>query len=182
MPNPLLTGGIEVAFPGLLSSPLVSQLLPLSPSSARWDLTKTQKRCRKRSDDSLRRQLPSRTVQRSRAMTPMMQEASPPLPCGRSSSLHPHQSQSAKNPTSRLCHFPDSPSPFKQFPHPRAGFFQSVGSSQEYRDAKSKNASPSMCTIARRNDDNESGVSLMAVEIGGYRPPRRLQSVTPVWA
>jgi hypothetical protein len=138
MPNQLLTGGIEVSFPGLLSSPLVRQLLPLYPPSARWDLTKTQKRCLKRSDDSLRRQLPSRAVQRPHAMTPMTQEASSPLPCGLSSSLHLHQSQRANNPTSRLCRFPDSPSPFKQLPHLRAGFFQYVGSTQEYQDAKSK--------------------------------------------
>jgi hypothetical protein len=157
MPNQLLTGGIEVSFPGLLSSPLVRQLLPLYPPSARWDLTKTQKRCLKRSDDSLRRQLPSRAVQRPHAMTPMTQEASSPLPCGLSSSLHLHQSQRANNPTSRLCRFPDSPSPFKQLPHLRAGFFQYVGSTQEYQDAKSKKASPSIWSIARGKEWSISG-------------------------
>src|SRR5688500_6826073 len=100
MPKPLLTEGIEVSFPCLPSSPLARQLLPLYPPSAQWDLTKTQRRCLKLSDDPLRRQLPSRAVQRSRAMTPMAQEASSPLPCWFSPSLHLHQPQRAKNPTS----------------------------------------------------------------------------------
>ena len=82
---------------------------------------------------------------------------------------HRRQLQRSKSPTTLLFLFPDSPSSLEQFPHLRAGLLQYVGSTQEYQDDKSKNASPSICMIARENEDNVSGVSLMGGGSGEYR-------------
>jgi hypothetical protein len=134
-----------------------------SPSHQKLLVTKTQRRRLQLSDDPLRRPIPSRAVQRSHAMIPGVHWSGSPLPCWFSPPIHLHQPQLAKNPTSRLFLFPDSLSPFEQLFHLRAGLLQYVGSTQEYQDAKSKNASPSIWTMARGKACSVSGGSVMSV-------------------
>jgi len=151
--------------------PLYQKLLVIKKRRHRRNLLDTPRRY----------QIPPCTGKRSLVVMPVSHQPGLPLRLWCSRHRHRRQLQLSKSPTTLLFLCPDSPSTLEQLPHLRAGLLQYVGSTQEYQDAKSKNASPSIWMVARGNDDNMSGMSLMGGGNGGCRRPQSLQSSVPVW-
>jgi len=143
-------------------------------------VTKRRGRRRNLLDSPRCYQIPLRIGKRSLFVMPETQQPGLSLRLWYSRRMPRRQLQRSKSLTTLLFLFPDSPSSLEQLPHLRAGFLQYVGSTQEYQDDKSKNASPSIWMTARGKEDNVSGMSLMSGGSGGYTQSRLPRSATPV--